>query len=131
MNNAGVNSSVHFISFDEKIENWYNISDILVLPSLYEPFGMVALEAMACGVPIIASESSGVTEIVGHGREGLILKDPSNITEFSRALLFLVNDREKRHEMGHNAYLKSKEYSWEMIARKTRKVYEEIINNKD
>ena len=75
----------------ENLEQFYAASDIFVLPSIYEPFGNVHLEALASGLPTIASRFSGVAELINHKHNGMILQDPSNPEEIASHINFLTD----------------------------------------
>ena len=77
----------------------YRLSRLVVMPSLEEPFGLVATEALACGVPVIASNRGGLPEIVKDGRTGMIV-DPTNTKALARAIARLLDDEKLRERMG-------------------------------
>ena len=96
---------VHFhgrIQQDELIDR-YDCSDLLLVPSLWqEPFGLVVVEAMARGLPVIASNLGGPAEILTHGVDGLLV-EPGNEQELAAAIRLLLNDPAKRAHMGRSA----------------------------
>jgi len=81
---------------------YYLASDIVVVPSLYEPMGYVVLEAMACARPIVASRVGGIVDFITHGRNGLLV-EPGNAEELGDALIDLYNDSEKRTRLAVQA----------------------------
>jgi glycosyltransferase involved in cell wall biosynthesis len=81
---------------------YYLASDIVAVPSLYEPMGYVVLEAMACGRPIVASRIGGIVDFITHERNG-VLVTPGNAEEMGNALIDLYNDPEKRARLGIQA----------------------------
>lgn len=98
----------------EKLVNFYNMSDVFILPSIQDGFGMVILEAMSCGIPIIATENTGITSISSFSDFGFAIKikDPKEIAE---KINYLISNPLKRHEMSEccqKAILK-KGYKWE------------------
>jgi len=104
----------------------YNAADIFVLPSRYEPFGMSATEAMASGIPAIASRVGGLAETVLHGKTGLLVK-VQNTMELANAISDLLQDDEKRREMGKAARKHMLDhYSWPHVAKKTVELYKSI-----
>lgn len=105
---------------------YYSAAEVLVMPSLYESFGMVALEAMACGVPVIASEVGGLGYLVQDGVTGFTIPD-SDPTMLCERLSNLLGDSMQQNEMGQRAAEYAREYSWEKIATSIIKVYEEVI----
>jgi glycosyltransferase involved in cell wall biosynthesis len=112
-----------FISEDERIQLLLS-ADALVVPSLYEPFGIIALEGMAAGVPVIVSNVGGLSEIVEHDRTGMhaYAANPESIAWCVNKLL---SDYEYSQWISENAKKRIKEqYSWEAAAKKTSEVYE-------
>jgi D-inositol-3-phosphate glycosyltransferase len=96
------------------------------MPSHYESFGMVALEAMACGTPVIASDVGGLGFLVRDGETGFTVPDgePDKLCE---KLSLLLDDRVLRKEMGKRAEEAAQEYDWEKIATKIVDVYEGLV----
>jgi glycosyltransferase involved in cell wall biosynthesis len=81
------------IDQDELVRHWYAAADLLVLPAMVEPFGLVALEAMACGVPAVVSDAAGVAEVIQPGRTGIVLSNPSLDADLSAVLTAAVDGR--------------------------------------
>ena len=89
---------------------YYRAPDLLVLPTRYEPFGLVPPEAMASGIPVIVSRSAGVVELLEHGVNACLLDDPTDERELARALGDL-SDPARRAAMGKGKVVES--LSWE------------------
>lgn len=104
----------------------YNISSLLVYPSLYEGFGLPPLEAMACGVPVIASNTSSMPEILG---DAALLVDPYNPGEIADSIKKILHNESLRSSLIEKGLKKASSYSWEDTAKKVLKVYEEIKEN--
>lgn len=100
-------------------------ADIFCLPSLYECFPLVILEAMASGLPVIASNISGIPELITHGKNGLLCQ-PGNSSELEEAINYLLENDTTRKEMGILNRILIKNYSWDEIASKTEKLYSDI-----
>jgi glycosyltransferase involved in cell wall biosynthesis len=101
----------------------YRSADCLVIPSLYEPFGIVALEGMACETPVIASRVGGLQEIVVDGETGLLVR-PDDSGELSEAILLVLSDPmlgQKLARAGLNSL--SARFSWRQAAQKTFECY--------
>jgi D-inositol-3-phosphate glycosyltransferase len=104
---------------------YYSAAELLVMPSLYESFGMVALEAMACGTPVIASEVGGLGYLVQNGETGYTIPD-SDPEVLCEKLSILLGDNELREKMGRRAAEYARDYDWEKIALKLIDVYKEV-----
>jgi alpha-1,3-rhamnosyl/mannosyltransferase len=96
----------------------------LVYPSVYEGFGLPPLEAMACGVPVIASNVSSLPEVVGDS--GLLI-DPHNVDQLTEAMLSLTQAPDLRQFYGARALARSRQFSWDQCARETLSVYQAAI----
>lgn len=105
---------------------YYSAAEAVVVPSQYESFGMVALEAMACGTPVVASQVGGLAFLIQDGRTGYMV--PSNEpTQLADRLTRLLKDQKLRQQMGKNAAELARNYSWEIIARKIVELYNQVI----
>ena len=119
----------------------YTHAAIFVCPSVYEPFGIINLEAMACETPVVASAVGGIPEVVEHGETGLLVTpeaisatevEPRNPEQFSRDLAAAVNvllddAATARGDGGEGAGRVERQFSWTSIARQTLEFYEELI----
>lgn len=105
---------------------YYSAAEVVVMPSHYESFGMVALEAMACGTPVIASRVGGLAHLVRDGETGFNVpaQDPEALAEKLRSL-FINHDM--RAAFGARAAAYAKEFSWEIITKQVKDVYKELI----
>jgi L-malate glycosyltransferase len=97
-----IESKVHFLGKQDNIEEWIGISDLLLLPSETESFGLVALEAMACEVPVVASKVGGLPEVVTDGVDGYLV-EPRNIEKMALCASAILKDESIRREMGKRA----------------------------
>jgi glycogen synthase len=125
----------------DKVIALYTHAAIFVCPSVYEPFGIINLEAMACETPVVASSVGGIPEVVDHGVTGLLVApeaisatevEPRNPDQFSRDLAAAVNvlldDPALRQSMAEKARLRvEQQFSWTSIARQTLGFYEELV----
>lgn len=108
---------------------YYSAAEVLAMPSLYESFGMVALEAMACGTPVIASDVGGLGYLVQNGVTGFTIPD-SDPEMLCEKLSLLLDDHDLRNGMGERAAEYASEYEWEKIASQIVDVYKEAAENK-
>ena len=105
-----------------------NASDVFVLPSLGEPFGLVALEALACGVPVIASDVGGLKEYIVDKETGFIVP-PGNSKSLAQAILNVLENKEKNiHNIIVNGLKVSKLYDISNQVKKIENIYKELIN---
>lgn len=121
----GITSEVKFIGRKnpEELPYYYNAADIVVMPSQYESFGMSALEAMACGTPVITTDVTGVSEILDDKHQSLITSanDPLQLAEKIENLL----ENPKLYEQkAMDVYEKVQDCSWEKVAKKVSKLFE-------
>jgi L-malate glycosyltransferase len=98
----GLENYVHFVGKRDNIEELLGCSDLLLLPSDNESFGLVALEAMACEVPVVVSRVGGLPEVVEDGVEGYLV-EPRNIDQMAARALDVLGDDQRRQEMGKRA----------------------------
>lgn len=98
----GMEDRVFFAGKQDQIAEFIGISDVLLLPSETESFGLVALEAMACEVPVVASRVGGLPEVIRDGVEGY-LAEPGNIEEMSARTFEILSDSDRRARMGQSA----------------------------
>ncbi|MBI4729783.1 MAG: glycosyltransferase family 4 protein [Acidobacteria bacterium] len=121
----GLSGLVHFLGFvpDEELWTWYAAADLAVVPSLYEPFGMVALETMAAGTPCIAADTGGLRELVVHDATGLrfIPGDPRSLAGMISRLL--TDSRLDRRLTIDARRMLDEQFSWRSIAARTVGVY--------
>jgi glycosyltransferase involved in cell wall biosynthesis len=109
----------------EDLPDGLNASDVVVLPSVQEQFGQVLIEAMACGLPVIAADAHGPATIVDHGETGWLV-EPDDEDSLVAALVDAANDRPKRERKGRMAYRESRgRYSWPALAEGVAAVYDE------
>ncbi len=114
----GISRNVVFTGYlpDEIVSTYYRASDIFIIPSRYEPFGLTILEAMAVGTPVIATKHGGPIHIITHGSDGFLV-DPENKREFSRFIIELLQDSHLCKRISTNGLATvSKKYSWDSVA---------------
>jgi D-inositol-3-phosphate glycosyltransferase len=102
---------------------YFSAAELLVMPSHYESFGMVALETMACGTPVIASDVGGLHELIQHNKTGIRVKvnDPDAL---SKAVERLLSNPALRRRMGHAASCYAEDFSWHKICERLDTVYQ-------
>ncbi len=125
----GLTDKVHFAGYidDGTKDDLYRSASVSVFPSLYEPFGIVALEAMIMGTPVIVSSCGGLDEIIDHEVEGLKFY-PGDAGSLAEQVCRMLGDEERAAMLAEKAYQKAiRSYSWEKIAAKTAEVYGQIL----
>lgn len=110
----------------DSLPYYYSASEAVIMPSHYESFGMVALEAMACGTPVIASEVGGLAFLVQDGVTGFHFpaQDPEAL---SQRLMTLIEDEPLRRSMSRQAANVAKDYGWKKIASRMVELYEDVL----
>ncbi len=108
---------------DEELPLWYNIATVFAYPSLYEGFGLPALEAMACGTPVLASDASALPEVIGDA--GLLL-DPSDEGAWAEGMRLLLADGGRRAALSRLGIEQAKRFSWRSSAQETAAVYRKL-----
>jgi D-inositol-3-phosphate glycosyltransferase len=128
----GLNDLVAFLGkrAQDTLPYYYSAAEAVVVPSHYESFGMVALEAMACGTPVVASEVGGLAFLVQNGVTGYTfpVDDAQALADRLQALL---QDQELRQRLGAQAASFARQYSWVEIAARMIKVYQDLLPEKD
>ena len=111
----------------ERLPLYYNAADVCVVPSYYESFGLVALEAMACGVPVVASRVGGLLETVQDGRTGYLV--PWRCPEpFAERLELLLDNEPLRRSLGRLARSAVERFRWAEVATRVEEVYHELVS---
>jgi glycosyltransferase involved in cell wall biosynthesis len=95
-----------------------------VVPSRFEPFGIIALEAMAAGVPLVVSRVGGLKEIVDDSMDGIEV-EPNNPSAIAEATIRILSDKELASRLAARGEEKVKSYSWENVAKRTLGVYQD------
>jgi phosphatidylinositol alpha-mannosyltransferase len=127
----GLTDNVVFVGFvpSDELPSYYRSADIFCAPATGgESFGIVLLEAMACGKPVVATNIQGYASVLAHGEEGLLVP-PRDEESLARALLSLLNDKPLRLQMGAKGRTKAEKYSWPNIARQIMDYYDSLLSS--
>jgi UDP-glucose:(heptosyl)LPS alpha-1,3-glucosyltransferase len=111
-----------FTGITDNVPRYYGLADIFVLPTRYEPFSNVCLEAMACGLPVITTKNNGASELILSGESGFVLDDWDD-SEGLADMIKNLSDISLRKSIGEKAYSVAKEYTWEKHVEETGKVF--------
>jgi glycosyltransferase involved in cell wall biosynthesis len=129
---SGLSDCVSFLGHvtDARLAELYCRSYVCVFPSLYEPFGIVALEAMSAGTPVIASKTGGLDEIVEDGVNGLKFT-PGSAESLAKVVQLLLERPDLRPRLVENGRATLRKYSWSLVAEKTRSIYRSVADEYD
>lgn len=121
----GLTERVHFVGYVPEREKclWYNAATCFCYPSRYEGFGLPPLEAMACGVPVIVSNTSSLPEVVGNAG---VTVSPEDTPALSEALHRVLTDATLRAELSERGLEHARRFSWDRAARQTTTIYRQI-----
>jgi len=125
----GLEHKVLFTGFveEESLIKLQCCADVAVVPSLFEPFGIVALEAMAAKSPVVVSDTGGLSEIVEHDVTGAKVY-ANNVESMAWGITKVLLDEKYRNNLRENAYKRIQErYDWEKIAQQTKQIYEGVL----
>ena len=125
-NELGVRTEIHFLEDvpEQDLPLLYNVSEICVIPSLYEGFGFPVLEAMACGTPVVYAGGSSLPEIAG--RAGIPVF-PCDVANLRRTLLDLLTCKQKQLIMRSAGQKQAAEFTWTETARRSAAVYRQLL----
>ncbi len=123
----GLEEVVRFLGPRERgvLPAYYAAAEAVVMPSYYESFGLAALEAMACGTPVVASDVGGLAHLVRHGRTGCLVP-PQDPEALAATLTLLLDAPRFRERLGQEAHRVAQGYAWPRIARQIVQVYRAV-----
>jgi len=125
----GVDKNVIYAGFSKEVYKYFSAADIFVFPTLYEPFGLVILEAMSSGLAVITSSTSycGAAELIENNKSGLLLQNPKNPEEIAEKINLLLENNYLRKKLSRNARKKAEKYTWKKTAKELLNVFEKVI----
>jgi len=110
---------------DLELISLYSMADVFVFPSFFEGFGLPPLEAMACGAPVITSNTSALPEVVG---DAALLVDPYDVSALGHAITRLLEDEQLREGLQQKGYQRVQHYTWHASASKMLSVYQKLYS---
>ncbi len=125
----GINQHCEFTGFmsDEDLDCFQAIADCAVFPSLYEPFGIVALESFAARVPVVVSDAGGLPEVVTHRKTGIVTQR-GNTESLARGIVDVLENNVDTQRLVQRAYAELEQhFSWPKLAQQTRSAYEQLL----
>jgi glycosyltransferase involved in cell wall biosynthesis len=123
-----ISERVHFLGYRHDMPQIQRASDLFVFPSRYEPFGLVVIEAMASGLPVITATTTGAADLVNRDC-GIVLDDCDDVKALVEALELLNSDRSLRQQMGKVARTIAEQHSWSTMAQTYLNIFEELITH--
>lgn len=119
---------VHFLGFvpHDQVAGLLGAADVLAMPSRYEELGTALLEGMQTGLPIVASDTGGIPQVIEHGRTGLLVP-PGDPETLAAALMSILGDRTLAARLGNAASREAAKYDWSRLARRVLGVYETVV----
>lgn len=126
----GIANRVIFLPPSSNVMQFYAAADAYVGPSLEDAYGLPIIEAMACGLPVIASSRAGAHEIITDGSDGIILRDPQNAEELAAALRSLITNPSLCAQLGEHATRTAQNHTWDCNAQATWEWLNEVARNK-
>jgi D-inositol-3-phosphate glycosyltransferase len=124
----GVADNVHFVPPQPhtRLADFYRAADVCIVPSRAESFGLVALEAAACGTPVVAASVGGLRSLVDDGATGFLVDD-RDPAAYAAPVAMLLEDPELAAEFGASASARSRTYSWSITAARLRRLYGDLV----
>ncbi len=121
---------IHFLGYQKDVRSYLSISDLFVLPSLGEELPLSILEAMASGVPVIATDVGGIPELIKHGESGWLVK-PGEAHELTSALSYLMDDKRVARRLADNAlHLVEAKFTLSAMVNQTEEIYRSQLKQK-
>lgn len=123
----GLCDDIYFLGNQNAVEEIYAIGDLFLLPSENESFGLSALEAMACGVPVVSSNAGGLSEVVIDGQTGFTA-DVGDVDAMGRHAVYVLEDEERWQEFSERAFDHAQQFSVEKIVPAYESYYQEVVS---
>lgn len=127
VNTNELRTKVRFLPERRDPEFYYAAADAYVGPSIEDAFAIPPLEAMACGLPTIVSSQAGISEVVTHGVDAFVLRDPEDPAELAQLIVKLQMDNDLREQLSRNAVKTAARFTWQRNADQLREVVNQLI----
>ncbi|CAN5680786.1 D-inositol-3-phosphate glycosyltransferase [soil metagenome] len=124
---AGLDDRVRFVAPrpHHLLSTYYRAADVCLVPSRSESFGLVALEAAACGTPVVAADVGGLRSVVDHGSTGVLIDGRAPV-DYAAAVAELLDDRTAAQAMGRAAAVRARQFTWSTTAARLLRVYADV-----
>lgn len=121
----GISDEVRFVGWQagSSLIHLYQVARVVAMPSRYEPFGLVALEALACATPVVACETGGLADIISDGVQGYLVPVDDHL-RLAQRLAVLLSDQAHADKLGHAGRARATQFSWARVAVQTQHLYE-------
>jgi len=110
----------------EDLPLFYNAAELFIIPSFYEGFGLIGLESMACGTPVVSSNTTSLPEVLGNGA---IYFNPKDSKEIAKKIKLVLTDEKLYNELKKKGFKQVEKYSWRKMGEKTMGIYRKILGN--
>lgn len=126
LDELGIRDKVKFYgnAKDQALRFLYNIADVFVFPSTFEGFGIPPLEAMACGCPVVVSNATSLSEVVG---DAALLHDPHDVEGFAASIKHVLTNKNLAQDLRQRGLSQATKFSWKSSAQKTLEVYRKVL----
>jgi glycosyltransferase involved in cell wall biosynthesis len=125
---SAVYQQIVWIERTTDIARYYSIADCFVLPTLYDTFSLVTLEAMASGLPVIVSKAAGISDLLTDGMNALLLDDPTDVDALAQRVDRLMTDDRLRVHLAKHARRFAEDRSWDRVAAETFEIYRTVYS---
>ncbi len=116
---------------DSALNGWYNQVSVVVIPSVFEGFGLTAIEAMACGTPVIATDTDGLRDVIEDGRNGLLVRY-NDIEMMTEKISYLLKNEPERIKLSKNGQEKARTvYNWNTISQSVLRIYKRFLETRE
>lgn len=124
----GCDHRIHFLGYQKNVSRLYTVADLFILPSVFDPFGSVVLEALYCGTPVITGPSVGASELIVNANNGYVVPDYKPQTLAQAILKFYSH--ENRDKMSANAFETAVDYCWDIHMKRLETILLEVMEEK-
>jgi glycosyltransferase involved in cell wall biosynthesis len=128
MATLGIEDKVILAPHTKDIRNYYWAADCFFFPTYYEPFGLVILEAMACGLPVVVSDSAGASELIQEGENGILIDPYDKEKAIANGLIPLLRDPSLGSRLGRAARQTAEQHNWETVGNQYRQFYRSLMS---